>query len=82
MFVLGSMNLIDCINANLLTPYVDRLVSTFLEKSPQSPEVAHVVSLLIGVYPLVEAFVSPFWGMFADYAGRRRQRCIIGASLG
>ena len=26
---------------NLLTPYVDKMVSTFLDKSPQSPEVAH-----------------------------------------
>ena len=29
---------------NLLTPYVDKMVSTFLGKSPQSPEVAHTAA--------------------------------------
>ncbi|CAJ1342706.1 unnamed protein product [Effrenium voratum] len=71
LFVLGAMNLTDCININLLTPYVDKMVSTFLGKSPQSPEVAHMVSLLIGLYPLCEVLVSPFWGAFADFAGRK-----------
>ncbi|CAE7672756.1 ZIFL2 [Symbiodinium pilosum] len=65
------MNLIDCINVNLLTPYVDKMVSTFLGKSPQSPEVAHTVGLLIGLYSLFEVICSPFWGMFADFAGRK-----------
>lgn len=71
LFVLGAMNLIDCINVNLLTPYVDKMVSTFLDKSPQSPEVAHTVGLLIGLYSLLEVICSPFWGMFADFAGRK-----------
>mmetsp|Transcript_44072 Transcript_44072/g.82409 ORF Transcript_44072/g.82409 Transcript_44072/m.82409 type:complete len:511 (+) Transcript_44072:78-1610(+) len=71
LFVLGAMNLIDCINVNLLTPYVDKMVSTFLGKSPQSPEVAHTVGLLIGLYSLLEVLCSPWWGMFADYSGRK-----------
>lgn len=65
------MNLIDCINVNLLTPYVDKMVSTFLDQSPQSPAVAHTVGMLIGLYSLCEVICSPFWGAFADKVGRK-----------
>eukprot|EP00442_Polarella_glacialis_P027117 CAMPEP_0115102832 /NCGR_PEP_ID=MMETSP0227-20121206/34162_1 /TAXON_ID=89957 /ORGANISM="Polarella glacialis, Strain CCMP 1383" /LENGTH=439 /DNA_ID=CAMNT_0002499049 /DNA_START=51 /DNA_END=1368 /DNA_ORIENTATION=- len=62
LFVLGSMNMIDCINVNLLTPYVVEMVSNFLEKSPEDPEVAHTVGLLIGLYSLCEVCFSVVWG--------------------
>ncbi|CAJ1414447.1 unnamed protein product [Effrenium voratum] len=71
LFVLGAMNLIDCINVNLLTPYVDKMVSNFLEQSPDSPQVAHTVGLLIGLYSLCEVLFSPVWGTLADRVGRK-----------
>ncbi|CAK9045183.1 unnamed protein product [Durusdinium trenchii] len=71
LFVLGAMNLIDCINVNLLTPYVDKMVSTLLQQSPQSPAVAHTVGMLIGLYSLCEVVFSPFWGTLADKVGRK-----------
>lgn len=71
LFVLGAMNLIDCINVNLLTPYVDKMVSTYLNQSPQSPAVAHTVGMLIGLYSLCEVIFSPLWGTFADKVGRK-----------
>ena len=33
---------------NLLTPYVDKMVSNFLEQSPDSPQVAHTAPLAAG----------------------------------
>lgn len=71
LFVVGAINLIDSINMNMLLPYVDKMVSAYLDVSPQSPEVATTAALLIGVYSLLEVIVSPFWGMLADMIGRR-----------
>jgi len=71
LFVVGAINLIDCINMNMLLPYVDKMVSAYLDVSPQSPEVATTAALLIGVYSLLEVMVSPLWGMLADMVGRR-----------
>eukprot|EP00441_Pelagodinium_beii_P025431 CAMPEP_0197663186 /NCGR_PEP_ID=MMETSP1338-20131121/56424_1 /TAXON_ID=43686 ORGANISM="Pelagodinium beii, Strain RCC1491" /NCGR_SAMPLE_ID=MMETSP1338 /ASSEMBLY_ACC=CAM_ASM_000754 /LENGTH=501 /DNA_ID=CAMNT_0043241431 /DNA_START=62 /DNA_END=1567 /DNA_ORIENTATION=+ len=71
MFVLGAMNMIDCINVNLLTPYVDEMVSDFLHKGPEEPEVAHTVGLLIGLYSFCEVCFSIIWGTLADKIGRK-----------
>jgi len=71
LFVLGAMNMIDCINANLLTPYVDSMVSTFLNTSPEDPRVASTVGLLVGLYSLCEVVFSPLWGMVSDRVGRK-----------
>jgi len=71
LFVLGAMNLIDCINVNLLTPYVEKMICTFLDQSPQSPAVQQTVGLLIGLYSLCEVIFSPLWGTFADKVGRK-----------
>lgn len=71
LFVLGAMNLIDCINVNLLTPYVDRMVSEFLGRPTNDPGVVQTVGLLIGLYSLCEVLFSPFWGYLADCLGRR-----------
>ena len=70
-FVLGGMYTIDCINFNLLTPYVVRMVSDFLQTTPDDPSVAYVVGLLVGLYPLCEFLFSPLWGAFSDRVGRR-----------
>lgn len=71
MFVLGTMNLIDCINFNLLMPYVDRMVSDFLHSTPDDPDVVKTVGMLIGLYSICEVLFSPFWGTLADRIGRR-----------
>lgn len=71
LFVLGAMNLIDCINVSLLTPYVDTMVSDFLDKSPADPQVLQSVGLLVALYSLAEVLFSPLWGWLADRFGRR-----------
>mmetsp|Transcript_65233 Transcript_65233/g.144131 ORF Transcript_65233/g.144131 Transcript_65233/m.144131 type:complete len:512 (-) Transcript_65233:61-1596(-) len=71
LFVLGAMNLIDCINFNLMLPYVDRMVSGFLDASPDDPRVARMVGFLIGVYSLCEVLFSVFWGHLSDRMGRK-----------
>lgn len=65
------MNLIDCINFNLMTPYVDRMISDFLGTSSDDPRVANVVGMLIGIYPVCEVLFSVFWGALSDRVGRR-----------
>eukprot|EP00929_Paragymnodinium_shiwhaense_P055084 TRINITY_DN27625_c0_g1_i2.p1 TRINITY_DN27625_c0_g1~~TRINITY_DN27625_c0_g1_i2.p1 ORF type:complete len:580 (-),score=65.08 TRINITY_DN27625_c0_g1_i2:513-2252(-) len=82
LFVLGAMNMIDCINVNLLVPYVDRMVSDFLHTSPDDPQVAHVVGLLIGTYSLCEVAFSVVWGSLADRIGRKPTLLIgLGGSI-
>uniref|UniRef100_A0A6U6UMQ0 Major facilitator superfamily (MFS) profile domain-containing protein n=1 Tax=Zooxanthella nutricula TaxID=1333877 RepID=A0A6U6UMQ0_9DINO len=71
LFVLGSMNMIDCINANLLTPYVVQMVSDFMHTSPKDPQVGHVVAILVGLYSVCEVCFSVFWGAIADRLGRK-----------
>lgn len=71
LFVLGSMNMIDCINVNLLLPYVDRMVSDFLQTTPADPKVAQYVGLLVGLYSLCEVIFSVLWGNLADRIGRK-----------
>ena len=51
---------------NLLTPYVDKMVSTFLDKSPQSPEVAHTAPCQQLAWDLSEAKLC---GRFMVYQG-------------
>jgi len=63
--------MIDCINVNLLTPYVVEMVSDFLHKSPEEPEVAHTVGLLVGLYSFCEVCFSVVWGSLADRIGRK-----------
>lgn len=71
LFVLGAINLIDCINVSLLTPYVDRMVSDFVGRPTSDAHVIQTVGILIGMYSLIEVVVSPFWGYLADILGRR-----------
>mmetsp|Transcript_49289 Transcript_49289/g.107277 ORF Transcript_49289/g.107277 Transcript_49289/m.107277 type:complete len:515 (-) Transcript_49289:159-1703(-) len=71
MFVLGTMNLIDCINASLLMPYVDKMVSQFLNSSPDQVDVVQTVGLLVGVYPICEVMFSVMWGRLSDIIGRK-----------
>jgi len=71
VFVLGAINLIDCINISLLTPYVDRMVSEFMGLPTDDSHVVQTVGVLIGLYSLCEVLCSPFWGCLADRYGRR-----------
>jgi len=69
--VLGAMNLSDCVSYSLPTPYVDEMVSRFMERPTDDASVVQTVGLLIGLYSLSEVVFSPFWGFLADYIGRR-----------
>ncbi|CAJ1348646.1 unnamed protein product, partial [Effrenium voratum] len=69
--VLCCICLIDCINATILNPYVDDMVSRLLHTSRGSPEVAMWVSVLVGSYSICEVAFSAMWGMLADRVGRR-----------
>jgi len=71
LFVLGAINLIDCINASLLTPYVTSMVSDFMKLEATDPQVGHVVGLLVGLYSVCEVIFSVFWGWLADRIGRK-----------
>jgi len=71
LFVLSAINLIDCINVTLLTPYVDEMVSDFMGLKKEDPQVGHVVGVLIGLYSVCEVFCSALWGTFADRFGRK-----------
>lgn len=71
LFVLGTMTVIDCINFNLLTPYVDEMISNFLDAGPQDPRVEETVGSLIGLYSLCEVLFSVFWGYLSDCIGRK-----------
>ena len=71
LFVLGAMNLIDCINYSLLTPYVDSMVSDFMGRPRNDGSVVQMVGLLIGLYALCEVLFSPLWGYLADCLGRK-----------
>lgn len=71
LFVLGAMNMIDCINVNLLTPYVVRMVAEFLNTDTNNPKVFQTVGLLTGMYSLCEVIFSPFWGILSDRIGRK-----------
>lgn len=65
------MNLVDCIAMQLLSPYVDDMVSGFLQEPKSAPYVLTQVGLLIGVYNLAEMVFSPLWGIASNYIGRR-----------
>lgn len=69
--VVAAMNLVDCMNMNLLTPYADTMVSSFLHQRPDAEEVLQRVGLLIGLYNISEAIFSPLWGSLSDRIGRR-----------
>jgi len=71
LLVLGAMNLIDCINVNLLTPYVDKMVSSFMSEPTDASDVVRTVGILIGLYSLCEVLFSPLWGYLSDKVGRR-----------
>ena len=53
--VLCCIGLIDCINATILNPYVDDMVSMLLKTDRGSPDVSMWVSVLVGSYSLCEA---------------------------
>ena len=69
--VLCCICLIDCINATILNPYVDDMVSMLLKTDRGSPDVSMWVSVLVGSYSLCEVVFSAMWGMLADRIGRR-----------
>lgn len=69
--VLCCIALIDCINATILNPYVDDMVSMLLKTERGSPDVSLWVSVLVGSYSLCEVIFSAMWGMLADKVGRR-----------
>lgn len=69
--VLCCICLIDCINATILNPYVDDMVSMLLNTDRGSPDVSIWVSVLVGSYSLCEVVFSAMWGMLADKIGRR-----------
>lgn len=71
LIVLGSMNLVDCIAMNLLTPYAEEMVSQLLNEPKSDPSVLSNVAALIGIYNLAEMIFSPIWGVLSDYVGRR-----------
>lgn len=71
LFVLGAINLIDCINVSLLVAYVDTMVSDFMQRPTNDPHVVETVGALIGLYSLCEVLFSPLWGYLADRWGRR-----------
>jgi len=71
LFVLGTMTIIDMINFNLLSPYVDEMISNFLDAGPQDSRVEETVGSLIGLYSLCEVLFSVFWGYLSDRIGRK-----------
>jgi len=71
LFVLAAINLIDSINWNLLTPYVDEMVSDFMGLAQEDPRVGNIVGLLVGLYSVCEVFCCVLWGAFSDRYGRR-----------
>ena len=71
LFALGALTTIDCINVNLLMPYVDSMVSDFLQTTSDDPSVAYVVGLLVGLYSICELIFSPLWGALSDRVGRK-----------
>jgi len=73
------LNLVDCINMNILTPYAAEMVGDLLHRPVNDPEVLRNVGLLIGVYNISEMIFSPGWGRLSDRFGRRP---VILASLG
>lgn len=77
--VVALLNLVDCINMNILTPYAVDMVGTLLGENPRSPNVLRNVGLLIGFYNISEMIFSPFWGRLSDRLGRRP---VILVSLG
>ena len=44
LFVIAAMNLIDCINANILAPYAVEMVSSFLNRGPETVQVHTTVA--------------------------------------
>eukprot|EP00930_Biecheleria_cincta_P023980 TRINITY_DN1722_c0_g1_i3.p1 TRINITY_DN1722_c0_g1~~TRINITY_DN1722_c0_g1_i3.p1 ORF type:complete len:692 (+),score=129.77 TRINITY_DN1722_c0_g1_i3:172-2247(+) len=77
--VVALLNLVDCINMNILTPYAVDMVGSLLGQDPSSPSVLRNVGYLIGVYNISEMIFSPLWGRLSDRHGRRP---VILASLG
>lgn len=77
--VVALLNLVDCINMNILTPYAADMVGTLLGEPPTSPSVLRSVGYLIGFYNVSEMIFSPYWGRLSDRVGRRP---VILASLG
>eukprot|EP00927_Polykrikos_kofoidii_P001899 TRINITY_DN10739_c0_g1_i3.p1 TRINITY_DN10739_c0_g1~~TRINITY_DN10739_c0_g1_i3.p1 ORF type:complete len:475 (+),score=41.65 TRINITY_DN10739_c0_g1_i3:49-1473(+) len=71
LVVLSVINLIDSINATLLMPYVESMVSGFLGKIRGDPDVSMWVEVLVGSYALCEVAFSYFWGWLSDRVGRR-----------
>ena len=71
LIALGALTTIECINANLLMPYADSMVSDFLQTTSDDPSVAHVVGLLMGLYSICQCIFSALWGALSDRVGRK-----------
>jgi len=69
--VLGLMNLVDCVNVNIITPYVEDLMSMLMHKPVGDPDLDLGISCLIGVYSICEFLFSYMWGSLADRIGRK-----------
>mmetsp|Transcript_105744 Transcript_105744/g.188101 ORF Transcript_105744/g.188101 Transcript_105744/m.188101 type:complete len:498 (-) Transcript_105744:163-1656(-) len=70
-FVLGFMNLVDCIGLLLLNPYAMEMVSQLQDKPINDPDVIRNMGYLIGIYNLAEMIFSPLWGILSEYTGRK-----------
>jgi len=69
--VLGLMNLVDCVNVNIITPYVEDLMSMLMHKPIGDPDLDLGISCLIGLYSICECLFSYMWGSLADRIGRK-----------
>lgn len=72
LFVLGVINLVECINYNNLLPYVEEMSSRLLHRACcGDPTVGRLAGALVGLSALCEFLFSPFWGALADRVGRK-----------
>lgn len=71
LFIVGAMRLIDSMNVNMIMPYGLQMVAMFLNQETSSPEASTAFAWLVGLYSFFEIIFSPFWGVVADWIGRR-----------
>jgi len=71
LFIIGAMRLIDSMNVNMIMPYGLQMVAMFLNQETSSPEASTAFAWLVGLYSFFEIIFSPFWGVVADWIGRR-----------
>lgn len=69
--IVGAMRLIDSMNVNMIMPYGLQMVAMFMNQETSSPEASTAFAWLVGLYSFFEIIFSPFWGVVADWIGRR-----------